>query len=55
MFILRQEWPLLHLVNKEFQEFLNESSIESELEFIHDNFGYDLKVGDTLIEINPWY
>ena len=42
-------------VNKEFQEFLNESNIESELEFIQDNFGYDLKVGDTLIEINPWY
>ena len=42
-------------VNKEFQEFLNESSIESELEFIQDNFGYDLKIGDTLIEINPWY
>ena len=42
-------------INKEFQEFLNENKIESELEFIQDNFGYDLKVGRTLIEINPYY
>ena len=42
-------------VNKEFQEFLNENNIESELEFIQDNFGYDLKVGNTLVEINPWF
>lgn len=42
-------------LNKEFHEFLNESNIESELEFIQDNFGYDLKVGNTLVEIDPWY
>ena len=42
-------------VNREFQEFLNENNIESELEFIQDNFGYDLKVGNILVEINPWY
>lgn len=41
-------------VNRKFQELLNENNIENELEFIVENFGYDLKVGDTLIEINPW-
>lgn len=41
-------------VNRKFQELLNENSIENELEFIVENFGYDLKVGDTLVEINPW-
>ena len=42
-------------VNKKFQEFLNENKIESELEFIQDNYGYDLKVRKTLIEIDPSY
>ena len=42
-------------VNRRFQEFLNENNIESELEFIIENSGYDLKVGNTLIEIDPWF
>ena len=42
-------------VNKHFQELLNENLIESELEFIIENSGYDLKVGNTLIEIDPWF
>lgn len=42
-------------VNKRFQEFLSKSLIESELEFIIENVGYDLKVGNTLIEIDPWF
>lgn len=41
--------------NKKFQEFLNENNIESELEFIIENYGYDLKVGDTLVEIDPYF
>ena len=42
-------------INKEFQKFLKKNNIESELEFVLDNFGYDLKVGSTLVEINPYY
>lgn len=42
-------------VNKKFQELLNESNIENELEFIIEDSGYDLKVNNTLIEIDPWF
>ena len=42
-------------VNKKFQEFLFENKIESELEFILEDSGYDLKVGNIVIEINPWF
>lgn len=42
-------------VNKKFQEFLHENGVESELEFILEGLGYDLKAGDTLIEIDPWF
>ena len=41
-------------VNRKFHEYLNESSIENKLEFIIKNHGYDLKVDNTLIEIDPW-
>lgn len=42
-------------VNKRFKELLESNNIESELEFIIDNSGYDLKIGDTLLEINPYF
>lgn len=42
-------------LNKKFQKFLNNNGIESKLEFIIENSGYDLKVGNTLIEVNPCY
>lgn len=41
-------------VNKKFHEILNENGIENELEFIVENYGYDLRVENTLIEINPF-
>ena len=51
----KNNYSRISKVNKKFQEFLNESSIESELEFIVDNSGYDLKVNDVLVEIDPWF
>lgn len=42
-------------INKEFHELLSQNGIENELEFIVGNLGYDLKVGDTLIEIDPYF
>ena len=42
-------------VNKKFNELLNESNIKNELEFMIGNLGYDLKVGRTLVEIDPWF
>ena len=42
-------------INKEFHKLLKDNGIESELEFIIDNSGYDIKVGNTLIEIDPYY
>ena len=40
-------------VNKEFQEFLLSEGIQSELEYIIENQGFDLKVNNILIELNP--
>ena len=51
----KNNYSRISKVNKRFQEFLNENLIESELEFIIENSGYDLKVGNTLIEIDPWF
>ena len=51
----KNNYSRISKVNKKFQEFLNESNIESELEFIVDSSGYDLKVNDILIEIDPWF
>lgn len=42
-------------INKEFHEFLEKNGIENELEFIIENHGYDIKVGNTLVEIDPYY
>ena len=42
-------------VNKKFQKFLSSNNISSELEFVIEKVGYDLKVGDFLIEIDPYY
>ena len=39
--------------NKKFHKLLNASKIENELEYIIEGYGYDLKAGDVLIEINP--
>lgn len=42
-------------INKKCQELLSKNNIKSELEFILENSGYDLKVGNILIEINPTF
>ena len=42
-------------INKEFHELLEKNGIENELEFIVENHGYDIKVGNTLVEIDPYY
>lgn len=42
-------------INKDFKKLLESDRIESELEFIIENVGYDLKSGSTLIEINPTF
>ena len=42
-------------INKKCQEILKENGINSELEFILENSGYDLKVDNTLIEIDPTF
>ena len=41
--------------NKKFQKLLEINGIKSELEFIIENVGYDLKTENTLIEIDPYY
>ena len=51
----KNNYSRISKVNKRFQEFLNENFIGSELEFVIENSGYDLKVGSTLIEIDPWF
>ena len=40
-------------LNKKFQKLLFSCGVESELEFVVENYGYDLRVGNFLIEINP--
>ena len=40
-------------INKEFQKLLLSEGVQSELEYIVENQGFDLRVGDTLVEINP--
>lgn len=42
-------------VNKKFHELLESQGIKNTLEFIIDDFGYDIKVNNTLIEINPYF
>lgn len=39
--------------NLEFETLLKENNIEYEREFILENYSYDFKVGNILIEINP--
>ena len=41
--------------NKKFHELLESQGIDNELEYIVENYGYDLRVGDTLIEIDPYF
>jgi hypothetical protein len=42
-------------VNKKFQGLLEKEGINGELEYIVEDYGYDLKVGNTLIEIDPYF
>lgn len=42
-------------INKEFHELLENNGVESDLEFIIENSGYDIKAGSTLIEIDPYF
>ena len=41
--------------NKKFGDKLKSVGIDYSLEYYIDNYSYDIKVGDTLIEINPSY
>lgn len=43
------------VINKKFSKLLNSHKIENELEFILENYGYDLRVEGTLIEIDPYF
>ncbi len=45
----------ISVINKKFHKLLEANKIESELEYIIEDYGYDLKVGDTLIEIDPYF
>ena len=45
----------ISVVNKKFHKLLEANKIESKLEYIIEDYGYDLKVGDTLIEIDPYF
>ena len=42
-------------INRDFYDKLVKNNIEAQLEYIIENSGFDLKVGNTLIEINPTY
>ena len=42
-------------INRDFYEKLIKNNINAQLEYIIENSGFDLKAGDTLIEINPTY
>ena len=41
-------------INSKFAALMDESGISYATEFKLENYRYDFKVGDTLIEINPW-
>ncbi len=41
--------------NRKFSKLLERYQIDNELEYIIENYGYDLRVGDVLIEINPYF
>ena len=45
----------ISVINKKFHKLLEANKIESELEYIIEDYGYDLKVGGTLIEIDPYF
>ena len=51
----KNNYSRISKVNKKFQEFLNENHVKGELEFIIENSGYDLKVDNILIEIDPTF
>lgn len=41
-------------INKRFKKLLDKNNIENELEYIIGHNGFDLRVGDTLVEIDPY-
>lgn len=42
-------------INRAFSQFLTDNGVENELEFALPEKSYDVRVGDTLVEINPTY
>ena len=42
-------------INKKFQKLLERNNVVSDLEYIIENVGYDLKVENKLIELNPCF
>ena len=42
-------------INKEFSKLLKRNGIKNKLEFIIENSGYDIKVGNILVEIDPCF
>lgn len=43
------------VINQKFSKLLKTNQIDNELEYIVEDYGYDLKVGNTLIEIDPYF
>lgn len=50
----RNSYNTISKPNKEFAKKLEELGIEYEMEFPLERYSYDLRVGDTLVEINPF-
>lgn len=42
-------------INRAFSQFLTDNGVENELEFALPEKSYDVRVGNTLVEINPTY
>lgn len=51
----REASSVISNINKRFADMLHENNIVAEFEFRIDKYSYDLKVNQTLIEIDPTY
>lgn len=51
----QNRYNLISHNNRLFLQFLNENNVKAELEFALPEKSYDVKVGNTLIEIDPTY
>lgn len=51
----QEKGNIISEVNKRFAKLLDKNNIQYEMEFKLDNFSYDFKIDNVLIEINPTY